>query len=399
MPHPIAPVQREVSNDNAPEIIFVRQQFSAFGGAELILDRTLEPLTARGRKIALLARSWRKGREGISFIRCNPPKVARFLRETVFARAACRILKNYPRSLVQAHERIPCCDIFRAGDGVHAAYLERRRRGESAAGKLALALSLFHRQTLKLERAMFMSPRLKAVIVNSEMVADDLVRHYSYPRERIHLIPNGIDLERFSLRVREHRREETRRLLGIEPDALVALFVGSGFDRKGLARAIDACARQGAPLHLVALGSDKRPAAFKARADRVGLGARFHLTGPVSDPAPYYAAADLLILPTIYDPFPSTVIEALACGLPVVTTTGCGARDVVKRIDAALVCDAFDTEGLSNGLKRALALAAVPSTADSARKIAEEFGLEAMVARMLKLYDELIPAARGARGA
>jgi UDP-glucose:(heptosyl)LPS alpha-1,3-glucosyltransferase len=398
MPHPIAPVQREVSNDNAPEIIFVRQQFSAFGGAELILDRTLEPLIARRRKIALLARSWREGLERISFIRCNPLKVARFLRETMFARAACRILKNYPRSLVQAHERIPCCDIFRAGDGVHAAYLEQRRRGESAAGKLALALSLFHRQTLKLERAMFASPRLKAVIVNSEMVADDLVRHYNYPRERIHLIPNGIDLERFSLRVRE-RREEARRLLGIEPDTPVALFVGSGFDRKGLARAIGACARQGAPLHLVALGSDKRPAAFKARADRAGLGARFHLVGPVSDPAPYYAAADVLILPTIYDPFPSTVIEALACGLPVVTTTGCGARDVVKRIDPALVCDAFDAEGLANGLRRALALVAMPSTANHARKIAEEFGLEAMVARMLKLYDELMPAVRGARGA
>jgi len=118
MPHHNPSVQPE----DAPKIIFVRQQFSAFGGAELILDRTLEALGARGHKVALLGRSWREDRSNVGFIRCDPPKVTRSLREMMFARAACRVLKRYPHSLVQAHERIPCCDIFRAGDGVHAAY-------------------------------------------------------------------------------------------------------------------------------------------------------------------------------------------------------------------------------------------------------------------------------------
>jgi UDP-glucose:(heptosyl)LPS alpha-1,3-glucosyltransferase len=389
MPHPVAPVQRELPNP--PEIVFVRQQFSAFGGAELILDRTMQALTARGLSVALLARSWRE-RPGVEFIRCNPPKIARPLRETLFARAACKTLQHFPRGLVQSHERIPCCDIFRAGDGVHAAYLEQRRRGETLAGKAALSLSLFHRNILKLERAMFASPRLKAVMVNSEMVADDLMRHYSYPRDRIHFVPNGIDLQRFSLTARERHRADTRQKLGIAPDAPVALFVGSGFDRKGLARAIEACARQDKIAHLVAAGSDRRPGAFKAMAERAGLGAQFHLVGPVSDPVPYYAAADALILPTIYDPFPSTVIEALACGLPVVTTTGCGARDVAKRIDPALVCDVFDSVALVAAMHRAFELAAKASIPLAARKIAEEFGLDSMVERMLKVYEEFLPS-------
>src|SRR4029079_17950961 len=105
-------------------------------------------------------------------------------------------------------------------------------------------------------------------IVNSEMVADDVVRHYRYPRERIHLVPNGIDLQRFSLAAREQHRAEARQKLGIPPNAPVALFVGSGFDRKGLARAIEASARQGNTLHLVAIGSDRRPAAFQTIAER-----------------------------------------------------------------------------------------------------------------------------------
>lgn len=392
MPQPASPVQREVS----PEIIFVRQQFSAFGGAELILDRTLQSLGTRGHKIGLLARSWKEDRKNVEFVRCDPPKVARFLREALFARAACHTLQKYPYSLVQAHERIACCDIFRAGDGVHAAYLEHRRRGESTAGKIALALSLFHYNTLKLEKAMFASARLKAVIVNSEMVADDLVRHYRYPREGIHLVPNGIDLQRFSLDVRERHRTEMRQRLGIEPGAPVALFVGSGFDRKGLARAIDASARQGETLHLIAVGSDRRPAAFEARAKRAGLGERFHLVGPVNDPVPYYAAADALILPTIYDPFPSTVIEALACGLPVVTTTSCGARDVARELDPQLVCDVYDANALAAGLKRVLVLAENPGTKQVANKLASNYGIDRMIDRSLAIYDKFL-ARTGAR--
>lgn len=390
MPQPPAPVQREVRPGDAPEIIFVRQQFSAFGGAELILDRTLAALHERGYNVALLARSWREDRPGIRFIHCDPPKVARPLRETIFASAACQILMDHPHSLVQAHERMSCCDVFRAGDGVHAAYLEQRRRGETFTGRLALALSGFHRNTLKLERAMFASPRLKMVIVNSEMVAGDLARHYGFPGTRIRLVPNGIDLARFSLEAREQYRMAARERLGIPPDAPVALFVGSGYDRKGLARAIEASARAGA-IHLVAVGSDRRPAAFQTLAERAGLGQRFHLIGPAPDPVPYYAAADALILPTVYDPFPSTVIEALACGLPVVTTTGCGARDVVKDLDPMLVADAFDVKGLTVGLQRALELAAQPATAAAASKIAQPFGIETMVERMLRVYDELMP--------
>jgi UDP-glucose:(heptosyl)LPS alpha-1,3-glucosyltransferase len=292
---------------------------------------------------------------------------------------------------VQAHERIPCCDIFRAGDGVHAAYLAQRKRGESPSGKLALALSLFHRNTLRLERTMFASSRLKSVIVNSEMVADDLKRHYNYPRARIRLVLNGIDLQRFSLEARAKHRAQARRELGIAPDASVALFSGSGYDRKGLARAIEACAQNGKDIHLIAIGSDRRPVAFKALAERAGLGARFHLIGPVANPVPYYAAADVLILPTVYDPFPSTVIEALACGLPVVTTTGCGARDLAAKLDPLLVCDTYDAKGLANGLRLALDLAAKPSTAETARKLAEPYSIEAMVKHMLTVYDEFMP--------
>src|SRR5882672_5875740 len=105
MPHPAPPRQPA-----ADRTIFIRQQFSQFGGAELILDRLLTALTARGKRVALLGRSW-PGHRDVEFIRCDPPKVMRALRETLFARAACRLIAREHGALVQAHERVPCCDL------------------------------------------------------------------------------------------------------------------------------------------------------------------------------------------------------------------------------------------------------------------------------------------------
>jgi UDP-glucose:(heptosyl)LPS alpha-1,3-glucosyltransferase len=385
MPHPAPPVQPA-----ADRTIFVRQQFSQFGGAELILDRMLAALTARGKRVALLGRCWRGGRD-VEFIRCDPPKLTRALRDTLFAQAACRLIAREKNALVQAHERVPCCDLFRAGDGVHAAYLEQKQRTQTAFGRLKDRLSLFHRNTLALERKLFASPRLQAAIVNSEMVAEDIVRHFGFPRARIHLVPNGIDLARFRLQARDEHRAAVRASLGVPAAKPVALFVGSGFERKGLRAAIQAAAACG-DAELWAIGHDRRPAHFVAEAERAGLGKRFRLIGP-TDPLPYYAAADTLILPSFYDPFPSAVIEALACGLPVVTTTGCGARDVVKRLDVQLVRDALDREGLVEALRAAFELAEKPKTAIRARTIAEEFGVDGMVDRMLAVH-ELVRAAK-----
>ena len=379
MPHPAPPVQPE-----ARRIIFVRQQFSPFGGAELILDRLLAALAARGRRVALLGRSWRGDRD-VEFIRCDPPRLSRAFRETLFARAACGLIAREKDALVQAHERIPCCDIFRAGDGVHAAYLAEKRRTQSAFGRLADSISLFHRNTLALERALFASPRLQAVIVNSGMVAEDIVRHFDFPRARIHLVPNGIDLSRFRLEARGEERAAARAKLGVAANEPVVLFVGSGFERKGLRSAIHAAAACNAELW--AVGHDRRPQVFAALAERAGL-RRLRLIGP-ADPLPYYAAADALILPSFYDPFPSTVIEALACGLPAVTTTGCGARDVVKRLDARLVRDALDREGLAQALRTAFELAAKPDTAARAHLIAEEFGIDPMAERTLAVHERV----------
>jgi UDP-glucose:(heptosyl)LPS alpha-1,3-glucosyltransferase len=381
---------QQVQTEPTAPILFVRQRYAPFGGGEIMLENTMDAFTALGRRVAVLSSGWPQS-DGVEFVHCASRGFPRFLRATSFARAACAKIAEMQPALVQSNDRLPCCDVFRAGEGVHAAYLAERRRFETRLGKAGLSLSLFHRETLRLERATYASPRLKAVIAISKMVADDIVRHYDYPAERVHHIPNGIDLDRFRPDLRERHRAAVRSLLRVGDDRPVILFVGSGFARKGLLGSIKAVASLDGEPELWVIGQDSDARSFKQAGDRLGLGGRLRMMGPQKDMLPWYGAADIAVLPSIYDPFGTVAIEAMASGLPTVVSTGCGASELVERFDPMLVRDAVDESDLAAGLARALQLSSHPGTAARVRTAAEHYGINTMIKRMMRLYESVMP--------
>ena len=235
---------------------------------------------------------------------------------------------------------------------------------------------------------MFASARLKAVIAISKMVADDLVRHYAYPRERIHHIPNGIDLDRFHPSLRRHRTG-MRRKLDVPDDYHVVLFVGTGFSRKGLDVAIDAVARLKNRAELWVVGRDRRPNHYLSLANKAGLSGRYRYFGPQADPLPWYGAADVTILPSSYEPFGLTALESMACGVPSVVSKHCGVREVVEQFDPALVCNADNTDEVVQALELALDMAFRPEISERIRATAKRYGLDQMIERSIRLYAEL----------
>lgn len=356
-----------------------------------MLDAIANEFLARGMPIAIMAADW-PARDGIDFIRCGGRQVPRAFRARSFAGEVCRKLEalNPAPALVQSNDKMPCCDVFRAGEGVHAAYLAERRRFEPLLGKIALGLSMFHHENLRLERRTYQSRRLKAVIAISKMVSDDIVRHYDFPRERIHHIANGVPLERFTLGLRDQHRAQVRAKLKVPADSPVVLFVGSGFERKGLSFLIKAVADLETDTELWVVGHDSRTERFRNLADRLGLGARLKMLGPQKDVLPWYGAADVAALPSIYDPFGTVVIEAMACGLPTVVSTACGAREVVESFDDTLVCDVADVQQLSLSLRRALQHSKAPQSAMLVREAAQPYDFQTMIAKTLSLYEQLI---------
>ena len=153
----------------------------------------------------------------------------------------------------------------------------------------------------------------------ARMVKDEIVRFYGFPPEKIDIVYNGVPLE--SLRSDEQDRAKTRERLGLGPEEIAVLFAGSGWERKGLRFAVDAMERQPKSVRLLVAG----------RGDgRQYPSERVQFLGVVPDMPSLYAAADIFVLPTVYDPFSNACLEALAAGLPVITTRANGFSEIIE---------------------------------------------------------------------
>src|SRR6478609_4960768 len=320
----------------------VRQRYTPFGGAERFLENALQALIDRNVAVTLYTREWRApSPHGIEPRIVDPFHIGGLWRDASFAHAVCRALARDEATLVQSHERLACCDLFRAGDGVHAAWLDERLRHLSWLRGLGIRINPHHRYRLAAERRLYASARLRAVICNSQMVKTDIRTRFNVPDERLHVIYNAVDTHTFTPELRAHRAR-VRSRHRIPARAIVYLHVGSGFERKGVAAAIDALAELPAPAHLIVVGKDKHLAQYAERARRSGLSGRVTLAGPQADPRPYYGAADAFVLPTLYDPCPNAALEAMACALPIVTSTRSGAAELALAHGAGLVCEPGD---------------------------------------------------------
>lgn len=377
------------------KLAIVRQRYNPYGGAERFVERALGALAEQGAEITLITRDWAGAPQaGFRQVTCNPPYSRRLggraARDRSFAAAVQAEMANGDYDLVQSHERIPGCTIFRAGDGVHAAWLAHRARVLSPWQRLAQRWSPYHRYVLAAERAMFVHPALRAVICNSRMVADEVAHWYGVPEEKLRIIYNGVDTEAFHPRLAEVFRSGQRAAHGIPMDVPLLLFVGSGFERKGvpqLLRAFAALQRQDA--RLVVVGADRKLKAMKTLADRLGIAHRVLFTGPVKDVRPWYGAADGFVLPTLYDPCPNAVLEAMASGLPTVTSTTCGAREWIREGANGWVVEAVDEGALADRLDRLCSLAGEGTARAEARAAVADLTLEAMAGRLQALYATL----------
>ncbi|MDH2123804.1 glycosyltransferase family 4 protein [Pantoea brenneri] len=369
-------------------LAIVRQKYRPDGGAERFISRALEALGSEQLDLNIITRSWQGTPNPDWHLHiCNPPKLGRVSRERGFARAARACWEREKFDIVQSHERIAGCDIFRAGDGVHRVWLEQRARIVSSWQRLSASLSPYHRYVLQAEAEMFNSPTLKAVICNSEMVKRDILRSFSLGAEKIHVIHNAIDSSRFQPAT-DATRHVTRQQLSLPDSATVLIYVGSGFERKGLKAAIEALA--GSDRYLIVVGQDKQLQRYQQLANQLNCLDRLRFVGVQQDVQPFYHAADGLLLPTLYDPFPNVVLEAMACGLPVITSTGCGGAEFITAGQQGFVCDALDINGLNQAIQAIPSLSVDSRMGEAARRRIEPYGPQRLASSLTSLYQQVL---------
>ncbi len=215
-------------------------------------------------------------------------------------------------------------------------------------GRLTGRDRLFRLFVGRWERALYQPARARWVIAVSEKVRAELARYYG--REaRVAVVRPGVDLARFHPARRLQSRAAVRRALGYAERDFLLLYVGSL--RKGAAEALRALALLSDAQLLLISGSSARPYWDLAR--RLGLGERVRFRPPTDRIEDYYAASDALLFPTVYDAHGMVIWEAMASGLPVITTRAAGAAEVITHLeDGLLVDDPRDVRALADCARR-----------------------------------------------
>lgn len=334
-------IVRLINFESSPEmkIAIIRQKYTSSGGAERFVQNALMSLQHHSDvQVDILARKWKEV-PGVNFVKINPFHFGSLWRDLSFAKGACDYINKNRYDIVQSHERIPGCNIYRAGDGLHVKWLSLRK----SAGFQASKFNLYHSYILNAEREMFNSSELRHVICNSKMVMDEISYYFPVAKDKCRLIYNGVDLQRFSYPVNSHVRRLTRQRLGLKEDQPVLVFVGSGFQRKGLRKAVDAVHASSKEVALIVVGGDKNQQQYASYARSILGESRAIFVGETR-PDEYLTCADAFILPTLYDPFPNSAMEAFASGLPVLTTKQCGAAEIIEENQNGYVFDFFNVK-------------------------------------------------------
>lgn len=299
----------------------------------------MEALVRAGHAVTLFTEHWDQPPAGVR-VWTVPPSGPRRLRPLRFAEAVDGVVVRGDFDCVFSLERTLRQDVYRAGDGVHRSWLEQRRRFAPWWRRPFLRTSGFHRAMCELEARTLDARSTGRVIVNSAMVGAEIQRHFGFPTDRLHLVRNGIHVERFQ----QGQRDACRARFGIRADEHLLLFVGSGWERKGLPqlfRALKHPELAGRRFRLLVVGKGRMTSAPS----------QVVFAGPMDDVENAYAAADLLTFLPIYEPSANVVIEARVAGLPVVTSVFNGAAEwLLPGTDGDVLPDPSDAAAVARAI-------------------------------------------------
>lgn len=373
-------------------IAILRQRVSGFGGAETTVGHLIRGLAAAGHELVVLSTEPPQEASKVLGTGARHLQVPVWGKKTgrllSFAVNSRRLAQQSGASLVFSLERTLSQHVYRAGDGCHREWLARRTPYLSAAARLAQQVSPFHRTMLWLERRLFAHPGLKSVIANSRLVQEAVTRHYGFDPAKIRLIYNGLNRERFRPLPPAERRALAQRL-GAPPAAKIVLFVGSGFARKGLAYLIEAFGSLKDRQALLWVVGQGNTGPYEKLAAWGGVAERVTFWGARADVVLFYQAAAVLALPTIYDPCSNVVLEALACGVPVVTTAANGACEfLAPGENGAVLADPHEVKGLVAALNDFLSRDGDHQVRQAAMDAVAHLSWESTVSQTLAVLEE-----------
>ncbi|TAJ07486.1 MAG: glycosyltransferase family 1 protein [Planctomycetota bacterium] len=374
-------------------IALVHMRQAATGGTERYMNGLAAELAQRGDEVVIVCRSHEQApHPRVKFERVRPLALGAAQRMWSFARAVEKHVRLSRYDLVVGLGKTWTHDVVRLGGGCHASYLEHAHAETRSPLERTLRLPEPKQAiALAIERRALAPGAYRLAICNSDMVRRDLLARYGGDPARVEVVHNGVDLTRFAPTRRATDGAAVRAELGLADADPLVLFVGSGFGRKGLDLLLQATValRAVAPrARVLVVGGDAQRPHYERMASELGVADAVVFTGERRDVERYHAAADLFCLPTRYDAFANATLEALASGVPVVTSDANGAAEVVDA-NCGSVVRAGSAPELAHELVAWLPAERRAAAAKAARTSAASRSVAAMAARTRELFDRV----------
>jgi UDP-glucose:(heptosyl)LPS alpha-1,3-glucosyltransferase len=368
--------------------IVARRFDTAGGGTERDLIVSAEILRAAGHEITILADEVRSATGDWRVRRVGGARLGRALSLLRFAYAAAPAARRDNADLIVSFARIVGADLMRSGGGAHSSYLRASRKWRGNRGAFAMRLSPYHNVQMLIERRGFRDPKLRRAIAVSELVRRDLIDSFSLPTGKTLAIYNGVDLERFHPARDPSERNEVRQRFGIPASARLVIFIGNGFARKGLGPLIEAWPLVGGGTFLLVVGVDRDRNSYARRTDELNVLERVIFAGPQPKVEELLRAADAFALPSMFEPFGNVAMEAMASGLPALTSVFCGVAELMPpSMRGFIVEDPTDPGEIA--LRLGAMLDGPRSLGAEARATAEKYTWSRYGAELIALIDSL----------
>jgi UDP-glucose:(heptosyl)LPS alpha-1,3-glucosyltransferase len=332
------------------KIALIRQDVSVkAGGAERYAVSLARALVDFGHEVHVFANTY-DPIENVQFHSVPISSRVSAIKNWSFAKNVQSALRDLEFDVINGLSQIYPQDVYRLGDGIHRHWL--KIRGGSPIGRIWNKISLRHRMILHIENKIFTPGNYRRIITNSKLCKAHANLYYDVPFHLIDVVYSGIDLDNFKPSVRKEGMT-LRTRLGVSKAKVIILFAGMNFGRKGLKPLLVAVSRlKNRDKYLVLIVGPGNASPYKRLVRSLGLAGKVMFCGFQPHMSPYYGAADIFVLPTYYDPCANVCLEAMACGLPVVTTRGNGASELILHEKSGIVVKhPEDTDDLGSWLE------------------------------------------------
>lgn len=379
------------------KLAFLLYKYFPYGGMQRDFRRFVEECQQRGHQCRVYYHSWQGEPLHGTDLRAVPVSaLTNPVRNDRFLTWVQRDLATDPVDGVVGFNKMPGLDVYFAADSCYAAWVEAQR------GQW-YRLTRRYRHFAASESAVFAVGSHTQILLISDTERRKFQHCYHTEPERLHMLPPGISPDRRAGPDAPLRRTSTRRALGVEDDTHVLLFVGSGFRKKGLGRAIRAVAAQrklrpGGDIRLFIAGQD-REMRFRRLARKLAVDDAVHFLGGRDDVPDLMLAADVLIHPALDEAAGIVLLEALVAGLPVLVTAVCGYAHHIEAASCGVVLPSpFQQSELDAAVQKSLDPVFLRECKTRALAYADSEDLYSMHSTGAALIEQFVRAKQGLPG-